>query len=101
MHALQPCGTWAAYKRHKKAGEAPCPECAAACRAQFANRYVARPRAVLVAACPVCGSEFVPAVNRKRGYVQQTCSRFCARVARIGEVPVGPPRTKRRVCEIC
>ncbi len=36
--SLQSCGTWAAYKRHRKAGEAACAACLAAGRAR-ARRY--------------------------------------------------------------
>ena len=32
--ALQPCGTWAAYKRHKRKGEEPCDACRQAAREQ-------------------------------------------------------------------
>lgn len=32
--ALQPCGTWAAYKRHKRRGEEPCEACRQAAREQ-------------------------------------------------------------------
>src|SRR5690625_2909950 len=32
--ALQPCGTWAAYKRHKRKNEDPCDECRQASREQ-------------------------------------------------------------------
>ncbi len=36
---LKPCGTMAAYKRHRKADEAPCPACAEACRVDYRRRY--------------------------------------------------------------
>ena len=36
---LQPCGTWAAYKRHLKAGEEPCRACVQACRRYARERY--------------------------------------------------------------
>lgn len=35
----QPCGTWAAYKRHRKAGEEPCESCKEASRQQARQRY--------------------------------------------------------------
>lgn len=39
---LLPHGSWGAYQRHRKAGEAPCPLCAAANRARSRARYAAR-----------------------------------------------------------
>lgn len=41
--SLQPCGTWAAYKRHTKAGEPPCEACAEASRRRSRARYRADP----------------------------------------------------------
>lgn len=35
---LQPCGTFAAYQRHKRKGEEPCEECAASARDQKNSR---------------------------------------------------------------
>lgn len=35
---LQPCGTEAAYKRHVRAGEPPCPECSSAHRREQRDR---------------------------------------------------------------
>lgn len=36
--ALRPCGTTAAYRRHLRHGERPCPSCAAAVRRAWADR---------------------------------------------------------------
>ncbi|GAA3089598.1 hypothetical protein GCM10010530_14160 [Kribbella aluminosa] len=36
---LQPCGTFAAYKRHRKAGETPCEACRAASAERSRRRY--------------------------------------------------------------
>jgi hypothetical protein len=36
---LQPCGTWAAYKRHRKAGEVPCDACKEASALRSRGRY--------------------------------------------------------------
>ena len=36
---LQPCGTWAAWKRHNKRGEPPCEACAEAARVDYRRRY--------------------------------------------------------------
>lgn len=36
--ALQPCGTWAAYKRHRKLGDDPCESCRAAQQQRDAER---------------------------------------------------------------
>lgn len=38
---LKPCGTVAAYRRHKRHGEDPCPECQAAERRRAADRRAA------------------------------------------------------------
>lgn len=42
---LKPCGTWAAYKRHLRAGETPCEPCRQAARDQKNDRNQARRRA--------------------------------------------------------
>lgn len=42
---LKPCGTWAAYKRHLRAGETPCEPCRQAARDQKNDRNEARRRA--------------------------------------------------------
>jgi hypothetical protein len=42
--SVQPCGTWAAYKRHLKYGEPPCEACKAACRARARGYYARRGR---------------------------------------------------------
>lgn len=42
---LKPCGTWAAYKRHLRAGEHPCGPCRQAARDQKNDRLEARRRA--------------------------------------------------------
>ena len=39
---LQPCGTWAAYKRHLRSGEKACPACLQAARNQKNDRLAAR-----------------------------------------------------------
>ncbi len=39
---LLPHGSWARYKAHLKAGEAPCEPCAEANRARSRQRYYAR-----------------------------------------------------------
>lgn len=39
--SLQPCGTMAAYKRHRNRGETPCPACAEANRVDYRRRYAA------------------------------------------------------------
>ena len=39
---LQPCGTWAAYKRHLRKGEEPCDDCREAARVQQRERSAAR-----------------------------------------------------------
>lgn len=52
---LQPCGTWAAYQRHKRKGEDPCAKCLVAARDQKNQRKtVARQEqaAVRLAAVP-------------------------------------------------
>lgn len=36
---LQPCGTMAAYKRHRKRDETPCDACAEANRQDYRSRY--------------------------------------------------------------
>lgn len=46
---LKPCGTFAAYTRHKKAGEDPCDACMQAMRDQKNERVVAKRRAAGVA----------------------------------------------------
>ena len=38
----QPCGTVAAYKRHRRAGEDPCAACAAAWATKQREMYAAR-----------------------------------------------------------
>lgn len=38
----QPCGTVAAYKRHRRAGEQPCAACAAAWAAEQRRLYAKR-----------------------------------------------------------
>lgn len=35
---LKPCGTWAAYQRHRRKGEEPCDACSAAAREQRNGR---------------------------------------------------------------
>lgn len=45
MAKLKPCGTWAAYKRHLRAGEQPCGPCRQAARDQKNDRNEARRRA--------------------------------------------------------
>ena len=35
---LKPCGTWAAYQRHRRNGEEPCAECKRAAREQKSTR---------------------------------------------------------------
>ena len=37
------CGTWAGYKRHRRAGEDACEPCAEACRRQARERYWRNP----------------------------------------------------------
>lgn len=38
----QPCGTYAAYRRHKRAGEQPCEACAAAWNEKQREMYARR-----------------------------------------------------------
>lgn len=58
---LQPCGTWAAYKRHLRKGEDPCDDCREAARVQQRERSAARRAArekaglVLDPSAPVTG----------------------------------------------
>lgn len=39
MRELKPCGTFAAYQRHRRHGEVPCEECWDAARARTRNYY--------------------------------------------------------------
>ena len=41
---LQPCGTWAAYRRHRRAGETPCEACREADTRRARNRRAERER---------------------------------------------------------
>ena len=58
---LQPCGTWAAYKRHLRKDEEPCDDCREAARVQQRERSAARRAAreesgtVLDPSAPVTG----------------------------------------------
>jgi hypothetical protein len=42
VQELQPCGTWAAYKRHRKLGQTVDPACAQAAREQGRSLFCAR-----------------------------------------------------------
>lgn len=80
---MQPCGTWAAYKRHLKAGEEPCEPCLEGARLQARVRYdpeIARvrrrarnPLMSLTFKCETCGRTRVRKSNQKRRYCSEEC----------------------------
>jgi len=39
VRKLEPCGSYAAFRRHERAGETPCAACSAAARAHQARMY--------------------------------------------------------------
>lgn len=69
----QPCGTWAAYKRHHKNGETPCAACLAANRERSeqirANRPAPQPTSK---PCAACGATF-SSLNVLRRYCTTAC----------------------------
>jgi hypothetical protein len=95
--AAQPCGTWAAYKRHKRRGDEPCEPCGEAQRArgraryhQNRDRYLVnsrrrydevvlperRRRALRQQLCPTCAGSF-----ETTNALQTFCSAGCRQVA--------------------
>ena len=68
---LQPCGTPAAYGRHKKAGEEPCGPCRQAW-SDYINAYNKKNRPPQGASLPVSSPEDAhkaPCVDPRNGYV--------------------------------
>lgn len=77
--ALQPCGTFAAYKRHRKSGEEACAACKKAAADQSAERYtrLGKPytpvvRTVATKACAVCYQDF-DTVHMAQVYCSSLC----------------------------
>lgn len=88
-----PCGTWTAYKRHRRRGEDACDSCMAAQRARSRARYVdhrdryianatrryadvvapaRRARATRRLTCPTCGVDFTT-TNAIKRYCAPAC----------------------------
>lgn len=97
-----PCGTWTAYKRHVRRGEAACTPCMEAQRArsrarydQHRDRYLAnatrryaevvaparRARATRRLTCPTCGAEFTT-TNAAKRYCAPSCRLRTGKVSR-------------------
>lgn len=88
---LRPCGTYAAYMRHKKAGEPTCQPCrdANAARQRGYRKTATGPRKLAP-----CGTEAARQRHRRRGETCHTCDD--ARTARI-EALTPAPKPKPRV----
>lgn len=68
---LRPCGTMAAYRRHKYYGEPACDPCQEAIREYERKRYATGKRYVRKTADPKCGT--VAGYHRHRREGENTC----------------------------
>jgi hypothetical protein len=78
-HPLRPCGTEAAYRRHRRRGEEACPPCRAAHVAYVLAR---RPRPAPRALLP-CGTEAAYRRHRRRG---EPACRPCLDASAVAEL---------------
>ena len=101
-----PCGTMAAYRRHRRNGETPCDACRATANAKARRKYarigrVQQPhkhKPLPPRTCP-CGATFQPDRNRKK-YCDPTCPARPAYTNRRGNGGRTGAAWNRRVSEL-